>query len=92
VLARAATRLNDFYGDLMEDGVEPLILDLLESLSAAPRPRADVMDAWRTSCPRLPVWEEAVSRGFIEQRQQDSQPVLVSLTSNGMAHLRGHRA
>ena len=76
----------------MENGVEPLILDLLESLRREPRPRTEVMDAWRTSCPRLPVWEEAVSRGFIEQRQHDGQPVVVSLTTNGVAHLREFRA
>jgi hypothetical protein len=71
----------------MNDPLEPLILDLLESLRRKPQPRADVMDAWRTSCPRLPVWEEAVSRGFIDQRRQDGQPVVVSLTSSGVAHL-----
>ncbi|MGI9426868.1 MAG: hypothetical protein ACR2PA_27065, partial [Hyphomicrobiaceae bacterium] len=30
-----------------------------------PKPYADVMDAWRTSCPRLTVWEDAVDRGFV---------------------------
>ena len=37
------------------DPVDALILDLLEWLDRAPRPYADVMEAWRTSCPRLPV-------------------------------------
>jgi D-3-phosphoglycerate dehydrogenase len=37
--------------------VEALILDLLEWLATADRSYAEVMDAWRTSCPRLPVWE-----------------------------------
>ena len=75
----------------MNDPLEPLILDLLESLHREPQPRADVMDAWRTSCPRLPVWEEALSRGFIDQQRHDGQPVRVSLTSIGVAHLQEYR-
>jgi hypothetical protein len=43
----------------MGDSVmESLILDLLEWLVKRDRSYEEVMDAWRTSCPRLPVWEE----------------------------------
>ena len=52
----------------MSDTVESLILDLLEWLGTNPRPYDEVLDAWRTSCPRLPVWEEANSRGFIKRQ------------------------
>ena len=51
----------------MTDTVEALILDLLEWLSGPPRPYLEVLDAWRTSCPRLPVWEDANDRGFIQR-------------------------
>jgi len=45
---------------LMADAVvEALILDLLEWLAQSERSYQEVMDAWRTSCPRLPVWEDA---------------------------------
>ncbi len=44
---------------------EPLILDLVEWVMRAPRPYPEVMAAWRTSCPRLPVWEDAVDRGLV---------------------------
>ena len=37
---------------------EPLILDFVEWVAAKPRAHRDVMEAWRTSCPRLTVWEE----------------------------------
>src|SRR3954464_9150084 len=30
-----------------------------------PRTRADVMDAWRSSCPRLTIWEDAVIAGLV---------------------------
>ena len=49
----------------MPDPVDALILDLLEWVGPAPRPYEEVMEAWRTSCPRLPVWEDANERGFL---------------------------
>jgi hypothetical protein len=49
----------------MSDTVEPLLLDLLEWVAKDARSYAEVMEAWRTSCPRLPVWEEANSRGLV---------------------------
>ena len=75
----------------MTDPVEPLILDLLEWLGPGPRPYAEVIDAWRTSCPRLPVWEEANRRGFIDHQHQPNRAALVELNSLGKAHLRAHR-
>jgi hypothetical protein len=39
--------------------VESLILDLLEWVDARDRTYEETIEAWRTSCPRLPVWEEA---------------------------------
>src|ERR1700744_6814741 len=45
--------------------VDSLVLDLLEWVAPHPRPYREGMDAWRTSCPRLPVWEEANDRGFV---------------------------
>ena len=51
----------------MADDLEPLILDFLEWLAREPRCHADVMEVWRTSCPRLTVWEDAVDRGLVER-------------------------
>ena len=48
----------------MTDPKEPLILDLVAWVADSPKPYLDVMDAWRTSCPRLTVWEDAVDRGW----------------------------
>jgi hypothetical protein len=70
----------------MADVVDSLILDLLEWLGPEPRPYADVMDAWRTSCPRLPVWEDATDRGFVVRRRG-----LVQRSERGAEHLRGNR-
>lgn len=51
----------------MSDGpvVENLILDLLAWLADRKRTYKETIDSWRTSCPRLPVWEEANDRGLV---------------------------
>ena len=76
----------------MSDPVEPLILDLLEWIGRRPRPYAEVLEAWRTSCPRLPVWEEANERGFIEHLHEPGHPALVVVSALGLAHLEEHSA
>ena len=53
---------------------QALILDFLEWFIAGPRPYGEVMHAWRTSCPRLAVWEDAIRMGwFAGQREERSQ-------------------
>ena len=64
----------------------PLILDFLEWLTQEPRPYAEVMEFWRTSCPRLTVWEDAVDRGLVVRRRTDERPAVVEVTP------LGHRA
>jgi hypothetical protein len=53
----------------MSDTTTTLILDLLEWISISPRPYFEVMDAWRSSCPRLTIWEDAIDRGFVIRRE-----------------------
>ena len=69
----------------MPDPIESLILDLLEWIGPDSRPYPEVIEAWRTSCPRLPVWEEANERGLglVERKGADGFPVLVSVTPLG---------
>ena len=76
----------------MSEPVEALILDLLEWLVPTPRPYAEVMDAWRTSCPRLPVWEDANERGFVERRRVAGSGEVVTVTSKGRTYLWRHRS
>jgi hypothetical protein len=70
----------------MTDAVEPLILDLLEWIANRDRSYEEVMDAWRTSCPRLPVWEDANDRGLIVTERLNGRS-LVCLTPAGLALL-----
>ena len=46
--------------------MESLILDLIEWVQVKDRTYRETLDVWRTSCPRLPVWEDAVERGLVE--------------------------
>jgi D-3-phosphoglycerate dehydrogenase len=62
--------------------VESLILDLLEFVARQDRTYEEVMDAWRTSCPKLPVWEDANDRGLLVFEKKDGQTV-VRLTAAG---------
>jgi hypothetical protein len=49
----------------MDAVVEPLVLDLVEWLASCDRTYQEALSAWGTSCPKLPVWEEAHSRGLV---------------------------
>jgi len=60
--------------------VETLVLDLLEWLSYKDRSYQETMDAWRTSCPKLPVWEDATDHGLVCIEHKDgSSSVRVTL-------------
>jgi len=74
----------------MNDAVDALILDLLEWVSSSERCYAEVMEAWRTSCPRLPVWEDAVDRGLIAREHANGHSV-VRITPSGLALLFSRR-
>ena len=67
-----------------------LILDLLEWLVKRDRSYEEVMDAWRTSCPRLPVWEDANDRGLVMKGQVQGR-CIIRITSSGLALLEQRR-
>jgi hypothetical protein len=71
--------------------VDALILDLLEWMGPEPRPYEEVIEAWRTSCPRLTVWEDAHDLGFIERLRSPNRGLLVCVSAAGAEHLRQHR-
>lgn len=75
----------------MSEPMEPLILDLVEWVAAAPRPYEEVIEAWRTSCPRLTVWEEATDRGWVACAPGRDGALLVSATAAGRARVAAAR-
>jgi len=63
-----------------------LVLQLLEWIAQRPRTYAETMDAWRTSCPRLPIWEEAFDNRLVtvEPNAGAAQStLLVTVTDRG---------
>jgi hypothetical protein len=71
----------------MIDTVEALILDLLEWVASGEKSYEQVMDAWRTSCPRLPIWEDASDRGLITTERVNGRSI-VMVTPSGLALLQ----
>jgi hypothetical protein len=45
------------------------------------------MEAWRTSCPRLTVWEDAIDAGFVTRIHVPGQPARIELTAAGQAFI-----
>jgi len=67
----------------MTDTLEPLILDLVEWVAKEPRAYDAAMAAWRTSCPRLPVMEDAVDRGLLRREWREGRGAMVVVTPEG---------
>ena len=68
--------------------LDPLVMDLVQFVANAPRPYEEVIDAWRTSCPRLTVWEDAIDRGYIACGRDADNALVVAATNAGMRFLR----
>lgn len=75
----------------MSDPVDALLVDLVSWIAREDRDYADVMEAWRTSCPRLPVWEEANARGLVTRRYEHGRGPVVCVTDAGRAFLSALR-
>jgi hypothetical protein len=69
--------------------LELLLRQFLAELRAGPRSYAATMEAWRTHCPRLAVWEEALDRGLIRLDPGDggTRGMQVDLTEAGAGFL-----
>jgi hypothetical protein len=67
-----------------------LVLDLVEWVAREPRPYAEVIAVWRTSCPRLTIWEDAVDSGYVARANVSGPGAMVVTTENGKKLLRAH--
>ena len=71
-------------GDFHPDGPSAyLTIQFLEWLSERPRTYGETMDAWRTSCPRLSIWEDALSAGLVRLGRGAFREKRVTLTPRG---------
>ena len=75
----------------LETSSDHLTLQFLQWLADSPRTYGEAMDAWRTSCPRLSIWEDALREGLIsvESGLCAMRQAKVSVTAKGSAFLRG---
>lgn len=71
---------------MVDTVVEALIRDLLAWVAIRERSYEEAMDPWRTSCPRLPVWEDANDLGLIAVERANGRAV-VRITPAGFAFL-----
>lgn len=65
-----------------------LTLELLAWIASRPRTYAETMDVWRSSCPRHPVWDDALVDGLVCVESGAAMDVAqVILTPRGAATL-----
>ncbi|MCA3352461.1 MAG: hypothetical protein INF97_17900 [Roseomonas sp.] len=66
-----------------------LMVQFLRWLEERPRSYADTMDAWRSNCPRLSAWEDALDEGLIrlEPARAGAADMQVRVTAKGRARL-----
>ncbi len=77
----------------MADPAHALTLQFLAWVAEAPRTYAQAMDAWRSSCPRLSIWEDAILDGLVAfEGGATRNQSRVMLTPEGRAALGAHAA
>ena len=66
-----------------------IMIQFLAWVADRPRNYAQTMEAWRSSCPRLSVWEDAIIEGLV--RIESNANRTVRLTKRGSAMLEQTR-
>jgi hypothetical protein len=84
--------MDEAHGGSFEAGgcVAANLGQLLGWVAARPRRYGETMEAWRTSCPRLSAWEDAVEAGLVRVAAESGQgyaEARVELTESGAARL-----
>lgn len=76
----------------MPDPADALTLQFLVWVAERPRTYAQAMDAWRSTCPRLSIWEDAILDGLVGVAGGTTRNLSrVVLTPKGRARLHsGH--
>jgi hypothetical protein len=75
----------------MTELADPLVLDFVEWIAREPRLYAEVVGTWKTSCPRLTIWEDAADRGYVARETVDGLGLVVTVTEAGEKLLRINR-
>jgi hypothetical protein len=82
--------LQESLEESMTETADSLVLDLVEWVAREPRPYSEVIATWRTSCPRLTTWEDAVDCGYVARAGASGSGAMVVVTEDGKKLLRAH--
>jgi hypothetical protein len=74
----------------MAESTDPLVLDFVEWIARGPRLYSEVVDTWRTSCPRLTIWEDAAESAYVAREAVAGVGTIVTVTDAGERLLRSH--
>ena len=74
----------------MSELADPLVLDFVEWVAREPRLYAEVVGTWKTSCPRLTIWEDAADRGYVARETISGFGLVVTVTGDGEKLLRAN--
>ena len=74
----------------MSDDIESLVVDLVEWVAREPRLYAEVVGTWKTSCPRLTIWEDAADKGYVARETVAGTGLVVTVTEDGAKLLRAN--
>ena len=74
----------------MSDAADPLLLDFVEWIAREKRAYSEVVATWRTSCPRLTIWEDAADRGYVTRETIAGLVLFIAVTQDGEKLLRAH--
>ena len=67
---------------------DPLVLDFVEWIARERRLYSEVVATWRTSCPRLTIWEDASDAGYVAREAVAGVGMIVAVTDAGEQLLR----
>jgi hypothetical protein len=74
----------------MAEAADALVLDLVEWIAREPRLYSEAIATWRTSCPRLTIWEDALDHGYVLRETVAGAGLMVTVTEAGENFLRAH--
>jgi hypothetical protein len=74
----------------MTQAADPLVLDFVEWIAREPRAYSEVVATWKTSCPRLTIWEDAADHGYVVRETVAGVGLFVTVTKDGETLLRAH--
>ncbi|SEN58155.1 hypothetical protein [Bradyrhizobium sp. OK095] len=74
----------------MSCNADPLVLDFVEWIAREPRAYAEVISTWKTSCPRLTIWEDAADHGYVARETRPGAGLIIAVTEGGERLLRAN--